>query len=197
MIKIGEYLGRGKNKKKILEIIPLSNGWILAKTENSKSILDFKVRTITDVNLQKFYTPKHAHFAIDFYGKFCHTPQKAVKVFRAIIDVWQGEEVKKVLQKYQKETRDLPGYNLDYILYALKWILDQEDINFRGRPKKLQRILDRKCKLAKVLVPRHRKGSQLAISLFCDILNGIHPVEALLSANLDIIPKFRGRQSKI
>ena len=40
-------------------------------------------------------------------------------------------------------------------------------------------------------VPQNRKGSQLAISLFCDIFNGIHPVEALLSANLDIIPRFR------
>ena len=86
MIKIGEYLGKGKNKKKILEVIPLSNGWILVKTENSKSVKDFKVRTITDVNLRKFYTPKHAHFAIDFYGKLCHNREKAEKVFWAIIE---------------------------------------------------------------------------------------------------------------
>ncbi|MHA2612151.1 MAG: hypothetical protein V2G33_07195 [bacterium JZ-2024 1] len=57
---------------------------------------------------------------------------------------------------------------------------------------KLQQILDNKCKLAKVEVPENRKGSQLAISLFCDLFLGIHPVEALLSANLDIVPKFRG-----
>ena len=192
MIQVGEYLGRGKNKKKILEIIPLSNGWILAKTENSKSEKDFKVRTITDPETLKFYTPKHAHFAIDFYGKICYDFQKAEKVFRGIIEVWQGKEVKEVIKKYEHETEDLPGYKLDYILYALKWILEQEDINFRGRPEKLQKTLDEKCKSAGVNIPENRKGSQLAIALFCDIFKGIHPVEALLAANLDIIPKFRG-----
>ncbi|MFN4197140.1 MAG: hypothetical protein ACK4FM_03945 [Caldimicrobium sp.] len=192
MIKVGDYLGKGKNKKKILEIVQLSNGWILVKTENSKSKNDFKVRTIYEPEKLKFYTPKHAHFAIDFYGKLCYNKEKAEKVFRAIIEVWQTNSVKDVLKKYQKELTDLPGYNLDYILYALKWILEQEDINFKGRPEKLQQMLNEKCKLAKVNVPQNRKGSQLAISLFCDIFLGVHPVEALLSANLDIVPKFRG-----
>lgn len=192
MIKIGDYLGKGKNKKKVLEIIPLINGWILVKTENSKSKNDFKVRTIYNPEKLKFYTPKHAHFAIDFYGKVCYNPQKTEKVFRAIIEVWQGNSVESTLKKYAQDLNNLPGYNLDYILYALKWILEQEDINFQGRPEKLQRVLDNKCKLAKVDVPKNRKGSQLAISLFCDIFLGVHPVEALLSANLDIIPKFRG-----
>ncbi len=113
-------------------------------------------------------------------------------MFRAIIEVWQGKPVKSVLGKYFEDLAHLPGYNLDYILYALKWILDQEDVNFKGRPEKLQQMLDNKCKLAKVDVPQSRKGSQLAIFLFCDIFLGVHPVEALLSANLDIIPKFRG-----
>jgi hypothetical protein len=96
-----------------------------------------------------------------------------------------------VVNKYKSETENLPGYKLDYILYALKWILEQEDINFQGRPEKLQRILDEKFRSTGVNVPQSREGSQLAISLFCDILNGVHPVEALLSANLDIVPKFR------
>jgi len=192
MIKVGEYLGRGKNKKKILEVVSLSNGWVLAKTENAKSSRDFKVRTIIDIDSKKFYTPRHAHFAIDFYGKICHNKERAEKVFRAIIEVWQGKSVNEILQKYEKETKTLPGYNLDYILYALKWILEQEDINFQGRPEKLQRKLDEKCQSVGVAVPQNRKGSQLAISLFCDILNGIHPVEALLSANLDIIPRLKG-----
>jgi len=192
MIQVGEYLGRGKNKKKVLEIVPLSNGWILVKTENSKSKKDFKVRTITDPETLKFYTPKHAHFAIDFYGKICHDSQKAEKVFRGIIEVWQGKKVREVIKKYEEETKDLPGYKLDYILYALKWILEQEDINFQGRPEKLQKTLDEKCKSVGVKVPKNRKGSQLAIALFCDILKGVHPVEALLAANLDIVPRFRG-----
>jgi hypothetical protein len=193
MIKIGEYIGRGKNRKKILDMVPLLNGWILVKTENGKSPHDFKVRTIIDINSKKFYTPKHAHFAIDFYGKLCSNHQKAEKVFRAIVEAWKKENPQKVFQKYEKETKKLPGYNLDYILYALNWILEQEDINFTGRPDKLQEILDKKCKSANIDVPINRKGSQLAISLFCDIFNGIHPVEALLSANLDIIPKMKGR----
>ncbi|MEM5861358.1 MAG: hypothetical protein ABIM29_06795 [candidate division WOR-3 bacterium] len=192
MIKAGDYLGKGKNKKKVLEVVQLSNGWILVKTENSKSKNDFKVRTIYEPKKLKFYTPKHAHFAIDFYGKLCHNSEKAEKVFRAIIEVWQGKSVKDVLAKYLKDVANLRGYDLEYILYALKWILEQEDINFKGRPMKLQQTLDDKCKLAKVEVPENRKGSQLAISLFCNIFLGTHPVEALLSANLDIVPRFRG-----
>ncbi len=191
MIEVGEYLGRGKDKKKILAVVPLSNGWFLVKTENSKSAKDFKVRAITDPVSRKYYTPKHAHFAIDFYGKLCHNKAKAELVFKAIIEVWQGQEVGIVLQKYAKEAEMLPGYKLEYTLYALNWILEQEDINFPGRPEKLQTLLDQKCQLLGVKVPEKRKGSQLAISLFCDILNGIHPVEALLSANLDIVPRFR------
>ncbi|MCM8808540.1 MAG: hypothetical protein NC926_11520 [Candidatus Omnitrophica bacterium] len=193
MIKVGDYLGKGKNKKKVLEVVQLLNGWILVKTENSKSKNDFKVRTIYDPKKLKFYTPKHAHFAIDFYGKLCHNREKAEKVFRAIIEVWSGKLVEDVLEKYLKDVGNLPGYNLDYILYALKLILEQEDINFSGRPAKLQQMLDNKCKLVKVDVPENRKGSQLAISLFCDILLGTHPVEALLSANLDIVPKSKIR----
>ncbi len=67
----------------------------------------------------------------------------------------------------------------------------QEDINFKGRPEKLQKILDQKCQSVGVKVPEGREGSQLAISLFCDILKGVHPVEALLSANIDVIPRLR------
>lgn len=191
MIQVGDYLGKGKNRKKVLEVVALSNGWILVKTEDSKSEKDFKVRTITDPATLKFYTPKHAHFAIDFYGKICHNYQKAEKIFRGIIEVWQNKNVKEVIDRYKSETENLTGYKLDYILYALKWILDQEDINFRGRPEKLQKLLDEKCKLVGVSVPQSRRGSQFAIVLFCDIFKGIHPVEALLAANLDIIPRFR------
>jgi hypothetical protein len=40
------------------------------------------------------------------------------------------------------------------------------------------------------LIYLNREGSQLAISLFCDILFlGVHPVEAFLSARLDIVPR--------
>lgn len=191
MIQIGEYLGKGKNKKKILEVIPLINGWVLVKTENTKSLHDFKVRTITDLTTKRFYTPKHAHFVIDFFGKLCQNKEKAKKVFEAIIEMWQGEDVKEILKEYKNQANGLVGYDLEYILHALKWILEQEDINFNGRPEKLQEKLNEKCKKTRVSVPVQKKGSQLAISLFCDILLGVHPVEALLAASLDITPKFK------
>lgn len=40
-LKVGDYFGRGKNKKQIKEKIVLSNGWILLKIEDSKSERDF------------------------------------------------------------------------------------------------------------------------------------------------------------
>lgn len=113
-------------------------------------------------------------------------------VFRAIIDVWHGEPVKDVLSKYWDRVKGLPGYDLEYILHALKWILEQEDINFMGRPKEKQRQLDEICSKCQVVVLEGRKGSQLAISLLCDIISGAHPVEAFLRANLDVQPIRRG-----
>lgn len=85
----------------------------------------------------------------------------------------------------------LPGYDIEYILYALKWILDQEDVNFTGRPEKKQQQLDEICKKQEVFTPSGRKGSQLAISLFCDLASGSHPVEAFHRANLDVLPRMR------
>ncbi|MBC7081405.1 MAG: hypothetical protein H5T44_04090 [Thermoplasmatales archaeon] len=193
MLKVGEYLGRGKGRREILEVVELRNGWILVKTKNTKSDKDFKVRTVTNPELQRFYTPKYAHFAIDFFGKLCQNKEKAKDVFKAIIEVWHGKDVKRVIEEFTPRTEGLVGYDLDYILYAVGWILEQEDINFGGRPKSLQEQLDKKCQEAGVKVPEGRLGSQLAISLFCDIINGVHPVEALLAANLDIVPRFARR----
>jgi len=86
-------------------------------------------------------------------------------VFAAIIDVWSGKSVEETVEKYKSEVADLPGYNLEYILYDLKWILDQEDVNFTGRPERKQKQLDEILSKAGVKVPRGRAGSQLAISL--------------------------------
>ncbi|WP_448583892.1 hypothetical protein [Thermocrinis sp.] len=185
-IRKGDYLGRGNNKKKVLEVIQLSNGWFLVKTENSKSARDFKVRVIID---SKFYTPKYAHFIIDFYGKFCQDEKAAQKVFDAIIETWQGADIRQILEKYQQLTKGLAGYDLEYILYTLNWILEQEDVNFKGRSAKLQDKLNRKLAQMGITPPPGRDGSQLPISLFWDILNGLHPVEVLLSAGLDIAPR--------
>lgn len=189
-IKIGKLFGRVK-KKRILDFVKLPNGWYVIKTENAKSKEDFKVRTVFSLEPLRYITPKHAHFAIDFYGKLCANKEKAMKIFKAIIEVWDNKPVKEVLEKYRDETKDLPGYNLEYILFALKWILDQEDINFTGRPEKKQKELDEILKKQGIVTPKGREGSELAISLFCDIASGTHPVEAFIRANLDVLPRKR------
>ncbi len=135
-------------------------------------------------------TSKHAHFAIDFYGKICANKKKAKLVFDAIIEIWQGKKVKNVLNKYLPLTKGLPGYPLEYILIALKWILDQEDINFVGRPQEKQEELNNLFRKLRIDIPDKRKGSQLAIAIFCELL-GTHPVEALLKANIDVAPRRR------
>jgi hypothetical protein len=187
-IKIGDYLRR----KKILDLISISDGWILIKTENSKSSRDFKVKTIYKTTPRlRYYTPKHAHFAIDFYGKICANKDKGIAVFNAIIDIWNRKNITNTIARYQKDTKDLPGYKLDYILYALNWILDQEDINFTYRPDNRQEELDNLLNQLKLKVPTDRLGSQLAISLFCNLVLGEHPVNAFIKANLDVLPAKR------
>ena len=86
-IEVGLYL----RKKKILDVVKLSNGWYVVKTENSKSTRDFKVKTIFQVVPRiRSLTPKHAHFVIDFYGKLCANREKASKFFEALIEIWNN-----------------------------------------------------------------------------------------------------------
>jgi hypothetical protein len=186
--QVGDYL-RGK---KILDIVHLSDGWIILKTENSKSTSDFKVKTVYQTSPRlRYYTPKHAHFAIDFYGKICADKSKAMKLFNAIIETWDRRGIKDIISKYQKDTQSLPGYSLEYTLYALNWILEQEDINFTDRPINRQQDLDDSLSQLKIKTPRGRRGSQLAISLFCNIALGEHPVNAFMKANIDVLPRRR------
>jgi hypothetical protein len=145
-IRIGEEWGRGRYRRRILDKRPLGNGWYLIKTENGKSERDFKVKVIFSFSPRPSMTPKHAHFVIDFYGKICADRQKAEKVLAAIVEVWQGNPVAQVLSRYQQECERLPGYPLEYILNALDWILEQEDINFTSRPGRKQSELDEVCK---------------------------------------------------
>jgi len=186
-IKVGKCF----RKKKILDLVKLSNGWYVLKTENSKSEKDFRVRVVFSLKPLRWLTPKHAHFALDFYGKLCANKEKAMRVFNAIIEVWNNKPVEEIVRKYRNETVGLPGYDIEYILYALKWILDQEDVNFASRPERKQLQLDEICRKQGVSVPLGRKGSQLAISLFCDLASGAHPVEAFHRANLDVLPRMK------
>lgn len=170
----------------------MSNGWYVLKTENSKSKNDFRVRTVFSLKPQRSQIPKHAHFAIDFYGKLCADKEKAMLVFDAITEVWKNTPIETIMSSYQNRVKGLPGYQLEYVLHALKWILDQEDINFGGRPEKKQEELDSVCRKQNVNVPsENRKGSQLAISLLCDIASGSHPVEAFYKVGLDVMPRFQ------
>lgn len=180
-----------KSYKKILENgeflerKELSNGIIIFTVPGTKSPRDFRVRAYnpkTNIGLQ----PKHAHFAIDFYGKLCANKEKALVVLKAIIEVWNRRSVEDVINDCKDKIEELPGYDLEYILYALKWILEQEDINFEGRSAEKQHELDEICRTQKVVTPEGREGSQLAIALFCDIANGTHPVEAFRRSGLRI-----------
>jgi hypothetical protein len=76
-------IGKKFRGKEIKDIVKLSNGWYLIKTENSKSVQDFKVKAIFSLKPLHSLTPKHAHFAINFYGKLCANKEKAMKVFNA------------------------------------------------------------------------------------------------------------------
>ncbi|MEM5868913.1 MAG: hypothetical protein QXL09_03110 [Candidatus Aenigmatarchaeota archaeon] len=171
--------------KEYIEIKNLSSGIIIFTVPGKKGPKDFRVRSFnpkTGLGLQ----PKHAHFAIDFYGKLCANKEKALKIFEAIKELWNRKPIEEIINRYRNEVEGLPGYDLEYILYTLKWILEQEDVNFKGRSKEKQVELDKICKSQNVITPEGRKGSQLAIALFCDILNGTHPVEAFIKSGLRI-----------
>lgn len=186
--------GLGFRGKTIREVRKLSNGWTLIKTDDGKSADDFRVRLVMTLHPRpRSITPKHAHFLIDFYGKKCADDARAEILFRGLIRVWAREDVDNVLDEIQPQVTDLPGYPAEYILRALAWILDQEDVNFNGRPDSKQRELDEFIRQAGVPPTIRRPGSELAISLFCNVRGGMHPVEAFLKAQLDVIPVKRAR----
>lgn len=110
-----------------------------------------------------------------------------MQVLDAIIEVWRGKPVEEVLRRFQAVS--LPGYSLEYMLYALRWIFEQEDINFKGRSRRKQEEIDEvldRCGVDKENSPR---GSELPMALFCNIALGLHPVEAFIKANLDVVPR--------
>jgi hypothetical protein len=198
LFKIGDEIGRGRGKKVIKEIIPLSNGWFLLKTTNGKGPGDFRVRTVYQTSpTVRYITPKHAHFAIDFYGKLNANEPDAMKLFDAIVEVWKGSAVATALQGLRAGIGRLPGYDPEYILYALNWILQQEDINYRvPRPTRKQEEINEILGKSGVPALENRAGSQLAMSLICNITQGAHPVEAFIKASLDVLPVRRSFGAK-
>ncbi|MEO0131144.1 MAG: hypothetical protein ABIK76_05600 [candidate division WOR-3 bacterium] len=142
------------------------------------------------MNRKKFYKLNYTHLPIDLYGKYCFDKEKARLVFDAIIEIWNNKEV---LKEYEEKVKGLPGYDLEYILYALKWILEQEDINFKSRPEEKEKELNEIFEKLKINIPKNRKGSELAVSLLGNIILGLHPIEAMLKANIDVLPIKRGK----
>ena len=69
-------VGQERRDQKVLEILGFSNGWQLSKwtgskrTKKPKSLNDF-VMKVTSLDHPLGWAIKHAHFAIDFYGKLC------------------------------------------------------------------------------------------------------------------------------
>lgn len=182
-------VGDTSNGDEILEVKELSENQTLIRTEGTLSDEDFRVKLINEHH-PRGVTVKHAHFAIDFYGKLQYDREIGGKVLQSIIDVWHGTDVEEQVSEWNSalDNQDLPGYNLDYVFWGIAWILEQEDINYNPeeRDSSKQSEIDEILQKQDVTTPPGRKGSELAISLFCDIANGTHPVEAFYRVNLRI-----------
>ena len=94
---------------------------------------------------------------INHYRKMCADRNKAYDVLLAIVFMWHGIGIDEIL-RISKHI-NLPGYPLEYILYALEWILEQEDINFTGRPQRKQDEIDKILKTLRIETPKGRLGS--------------------------------------
>lgn len=184
MVNVGDT----SNGDEILEVKELTENQTLIRTEGALSNEDFRVKLING-NHPRGVTIKHAHFAIDFFGKLQYKQDVGKRVFESILEIWQGADVEEILDGWSLPLRrELPGYNLDYVFWSMAWILEQEDINYdpASRSKSKQEEIDEILLEQGVRTPQGRKGSELAISLFCDIANGTHPVEAFYRVNLRI-----------
>lgn len=185
MVEVGDT----SNGDPILEVRELSNNQTLIRTEGDLSPDDFRVKLINEYH-PRGVTVKHAHFAIDFYGKLQYDREVGERLLESLVEIWHGKPVGHVLDEWDSHLAgvELPGYNLDYVFTAMAWILEQEDINFDAdaRPPAKQEEIDGILQQQNVETPPGRKGSELAISLFCDIANGTHPVEAFYRVNLRI-----------
>jgi hypothetical protein len=164
----------------------LSDGTIVFTVKGKKGPGDFRVRAYnpqTNFRIQ----PKHAHFAIDFYGKLCADREAALILLKAISEIWHQAPVDDVFSKYKDVLAKLPGYKLEYILNSLKLILEQEDINYSTpRRPELQEEFNRICKKQNITTPKGREGSKITIALFCYMVDDMHPVDAFIKLGLRI-----------
>jgi hypothetical protein len=160
----------------------VSENTYLFKTKGDKGDEDYQVRIRNEKH--RAYSIEYTRFAIDIAMKYQNDREKANEVFDAIVRAWDGEEIDDVLDEYDIES--LPGYDLDFILYALDWIMENEDKIFheRGRSDNKQEQIDEKLAEHDIEKPSDREGSQLAMGLFAGIIAGNHPVDELYDADL-------------
>ena len=91
------------------------------------------------------------------------------------------------------EWEQLPGYSVEYVLSALEFIFEQEDVNWNrdmaGKPlPDLRKALIRSGSLTE---DEAKRGSALAIYLLRRVVrDGVHPVAALLEVGLRIAKGF-------
>ncbi|WP_297437900.1 hypothetical protein [Thermococcus sp.] len=141
---------------------------IRASGKGSKSPEDFILRA--KFRGKREFTPKHAHFIIDFYGKLCYSTEVRQSLFKLITRIYLGETPEEVLRKLDPVTLKLlntsPGYPIEYILYALWLLFEIEDINYPQSQGK--------------------NGRRQPYQMFVDVMNGMHPVNAMKKAGLRI-----------
>lgn len=173
----------------------LGDGRLVLKVRDKCGAGDFKV-VICDPRTGRRFTPKHAHFAIDMYGKLCCDKHLTRKLLEAIEWVYNGRPASEVISELSKQGilkqfDELPGYKIDYILHCLELIFEQEDVNFERRLCERGGELPevRKTLLRQGLISEEeaRSGRFLAWRLLKRVVaEGFHPVEAMLEAGLRI-----------
>lgn len=199
MSETGPTEGEEWYGKEVLEILDLErDGWKIYRVDGDKSPDDFVVKVINPDHPRGIKI-KHAHFAIDFFGKRMQDEAAALELFDGLIDVWQGADPETVLDERQPDIAHLNGYDADFIFYTMDWILEQEDINYTegDRDKKKQTDIDEMLEKMDVTSPPGRNGSELAISLLSDIAAGQHPVEAFYRVNLDVVARWWTRSRPV
>lgn len=163
------------------EVRKLSGDTYLFKTKGEKGDEDYQVRIRNEKH--RAYSIEYTRFAIDLAMKYHDDREKANEVFDAIVRAWSGENVDDLLDEYDG-VDDLPGYDLEFVLYALDWIMANEDAIFGGRSDDKQAEIDEKLAEHGIEKPSDRDGSQLAIGLFAGIIAGNHPVDELYDVDL-------------
>lgn len=139
------------------EVQKLSEDTYLFKTKGNKGDDDYQVRIRNEKH--RAYSIEYTRFAIDLAMKYHNDRKKANQVFDSVVRAWSGEDVDDLLEEYAEDADDLPGYDLEFILYALDWIMENEDAIFEGRSDNKQEEIDEKLAAHDIKKPSNREGS--------------------------------------